>query len=60
MDTIQGKWVLENNDTRLKISFGDGTSGFSMNIYSIGPKEVEFAISPISATFPTELTDIRL
>lgn len=45
LDTILGQWTLENNDTRLKISFSGGEDGFSMNIYAVGPNEVTFRFS---------------
>lgn len=40
LDTIRGEWTLENNDTRLKLSFADGAEEFSMNVHAIGPHEL--------------------
>jgi hypothetical protein len=37
LDTIRGEWRLENNDTRLTLSFADGAEEFSMSLHAIGP-----------------------
>lgn len=37
LDTIRGEWRLENNDTRLTLSFAEGAEEFSMSVHAIGP-----------------------
>ena len=45
MDTVFANWSLENYDTRLNISFTNSGSWLGMNLFSIGPNEVEFHYS---------------